>query len=347
MRFSLIVPVYNCNGALPACVESIQHQTLDDFELLLVDDGSIDGSGALCDLLASRDDRIRVFHKENGGASSARNLGLKHADSEYILFIDGDDTIEPNLLEQISLNLSAAAPQMLIFGMAFDYYSDAGRLVRTNDLSVKHSGSFSADELLTSFSEFFNDNALSSACNKVFSGVILRENGLLFSENMTLYEDLDFVLRYLLNCDQITCMDRVFYHYRLPLQSPHVNKRVLVLEDLQHNLAQLSQPVLSLRSQNAAQRTADLCAELYDMHLMTASYSPAELSRAVMAMRDSTFISSFSQIGISPSDSASPSWTMIRDGSVRELYFSLMRRKLIRKAKFFVKAALKKAGFYH
>ena len=79
IKLSLIVPVYNCIGNLSACIDSILRQTNSDWELLLVDDGSSDGSGAVCDRFAEQDGRIRVFHKANGGASSARNLGLKYA----------------------------------------------------------------------------------------------------------------------------------------------------------------------------------------------------------------------------------------------------------------------------
>ncbi len=347
MKFSLIVPVYNCLEDLPACINSVLQQTFSDFELLIVDDGSNDGTSDFCNQLAAQDSRIQIFHKENGGASSARNLGLKHAIGDYILFIDGDDTIEPDLLEQISLVLSASAPQMLIFGMAFDYYSDAGRLVKTNDLSVKHTGFFSADELLTSFSEFFNDNALSSACNKAFSGVILRENRLLFSEDMTLYEDLDFVLRYLLHCDQIVCMDHVFYHYRLPPETTFVNPRVLNLNILQQNLEILVKSGLQLHSSSAAKILADLCVQVYDMHLLADFHIRQDMPRIISEMIHSSALQSLSENGSIPSSSSSLSWPMIRDGNSRSLYTSLTKRKLICKVKQIVKPALKRLGFFH
>ena len=86
---SIIVPVYNISEYLPACVESLQNQTCPDIEIILVDDGSTDGSGALCDGYAREDGRIHVVHKENGGLSSARNAGVDVATGEWILFIDG------------------------------------------------------------------------------------------------------------------------------------------------------------------------------------------------------------------------------------------------------------------
>ncbi|MBR4996070.1 MAG: glycosyltransferase [Alistipes sp.] len=87
-RISVIVPVYNTEKYLPRCVDSILAQTYTDFELLLIDDGSNDSSSAICDEYAQKDPRIKVFHKENGGVSFARNLGLDNAAGEYIILID-------------------------------------------------------------------------------------------------------------------------------------------------------------------------------------------------------------------------------------------------------------------
>ena len=96
---SIIVPVYQAEKLLPACVDSVKQQTFQDWELILVDDGSRDRSPAICDRYAAEDARIRVFHKENGGVSEARNLGLKNAVGAYIAFLDADDRFEPQTLE--------------------------------------------------------------------------------------------------------------------------------------------------------------------------------------------------------------------------------------------------------
>lgn len=96
---SIIVPVYNILEYLPRCVHSITAQTYENLEILLVDDGSTDGTGELCDTLAKEDERIRVFHKENGGSSSARNLGIAEAKGEYLGFVDSDDYISQDMYE--------------------------------------------------------------------------------------------------------------------------------------------------------------------------------------------------------------------------------------------------------
>ncbi len=98
---SIIVPVYNIFEYLPRCVHSITAQTYENLEILLVDDGSTDGTDKLCDELAKEDSRIKVFHKENGGSSSARNLGIAKAHGEYLGFVDSDDFVEPDMYERL------------------------------------------------------------------------------------------------------------------------------------------------------------------------------------------------------------------------------------------------------
>ena len=98
---SVIVPIYNIEEYLPRCVKSIVNQSYRNLEILLIDDGSTDGTGALCDSLAETDLRIRVFHKKNGGSSSARNLGIKEAQGEFLAFVDSDDYIEPEMYERL------------------------------------------------------------------------------------------------------------------------------------------------------------------------------------------------------------------------------------------------------
>lgn len=98
---TVIVPVYNIKEYLPRCVASLTAQTYKNLEILLVDDGSTDGTGALCDELAMQDSRIRVFHKENGGSSSARNLALAEAKGEYLGFVDSDDYVDDTMYERL------------------------------------------------------------------------------------------------------------------------------------------------------------------------------------------------------------------------------------------------------
>ena len=101
MSISIIIPVFNTIQYLPRCLESVLNQSFTDFELVLVDDGSTDGSGETCDAYAQKDSRIRVYHQENGGVSSARNLGLDHATGDWIYFVDSDDEVLPDGLQTL------------------------------------------------------------------------------------------------------------------------------------------------------------------------------------------------------------------------------------------------------
>ena len=126
-KVSVIVPVYKVEKYLPECIDSILAQTFTDFELILVDDGSPDNSGKICDDYATRDSRIRVFHKENGGVSSARNFGIDNARGEWIALMDGDDSWLPRHLENI-FRATVEFPDVKVF---YTGYTNS----RTNDFT--------------------------------------------------------------------------------------------------------------------------------------------------------------------------------------------------------------------
>ena len=122
-RFSVIVPVYNAGTKLETCIGSVRGQTFKDFELILIDDGSTDGSGNICDLNSADDARVKVIHQDNQGVSSARNAGIDAACGDIILFVDGDDSIEKDLLSEIDSKMNKDA-DILFFGV--DKYLEGG-----------------------------------------------------------------------------------------------------------------------------------------------------------------------------------------------------------------------------
>lgn len=122
-RFSVIVPVYNAGTKLETCIGSVRGQTFKDFELILIDDGSTDGSGSICDLYSADDARVKVIHQDNQGVSSARNAGIDAACGAIILFVDGDDSIEKDLLSEIDSKMNKDA-DILFFGV--DKYLEGG-----------------------------------------------------------------------------------------------------------------------------------------------------------------------------------------------------------------------------
>lgn len=136
---SVIVPVYNVEQFLPRCVDSLLAQTYDNLEILLVDDGSKDSSGSICDAYAAKDSRIRVIHKENGGLSSARNAGLDVAKGDFIAFLDSDDWIEPEAYETM-LDLAEKYDVKLVCAGRYDVYGEERTLGLCPEWEEKISG---------------------------------------------------------------------------------------------------------------------------------------------------------------------------------------------------------------
>lgn len=280
-KYSFIVPVYGCEKYLEECVNSILAQKGGhDFEIILVDDGAKDRSGQIADELARQDPRVRTFHKENGGAASARNFGIREAKGQYLLFVDGDDTVEDQLLNSVNEVLEQSPDALVVFGMCFDYYRDQ-TYVRAQILSCSHEGCITVTQLLEDFKSFFYDNALSSACNKVFSAAVIREHGLEMKEGMTLYEDYDFVLRYLAHIEKMNCIPLPFYHYRNDLGAVNLDRRVASLEKVQENMRVLFSSILALSSESI--QLKEVSANLYILllwrHLKASNCTVSDLAR--------------------------------------------------------------------
>lgn len=280
-RFSFIVPVYNCRQYLEECVRSILAQTVSDFEILLVDDGSADGSGELCDRLAEKDPRVHAYHKANGGAASARNLGIEKAGGDFVLFVDCDDTVEEELLKTVEPYLDDPG-SLPVYGMSFDYWDDAGGLVKTELYCAAFPGSHELTEAAEKLPAFFEDNVFSSACNKVFSLKLLREKGLRFREHMRLYEDLEFVLRCLRSFERIQVIGRGLYHYRHRIGDAHLDNRVEDLSRVKADLAPLNRAFHAFGERTGMLRTtasvsADLYIAMLEWHLLKNKPGEAEL----------------------------------------------------------------------
>lgn len=149
---SVIIPVYNIRQLLPRCIASVQAQTAKSFEVLLIDDGSTDGSGQLCDEYAAQDPRIRVFHKENGGQGSARDLGLDHAEGEYICYVDSDDEVLPTLLESALHAARQADADIVVYGYYKQFLDKEGNVLRRSEANLPAlSGAYTYEEFWQNF----------------------------------------------------------------------------------------------------------------------------------------------------------------------------------------------------
>lgn len=205
---SVIVPVYNCIHTLERCVHAICAQTMKDWELLLIDDGSTDGSSGLCDRLAVQDPRIRVFHKLNGGVSSARNLGLDNARGDYVMICDSDDWAEPDWCEKL-YRAAEDHPGCLI---VCNYYRSAD----TGE-AVNAAPQCSGLQLIVPKADFFSLNRqelLGIPWNKIYRREVLEQAHIRFRPNLSLGEDLIFVLDYLDAADgDAVFVNTHLYHY--------------------------------------------------------------------------------------------------------------------------------------
>ena len=189
MKLSIIIPVYNKIRYLSGLLEQVMGQTFADFECLLIDDGSTDGSGAVCDAFAKKDPRFRVFHIPNGGVSHARNVGLDAARGEYITFIDSDDGVRPGYLENLVQCIEKSCADLVISG--FEKVTADGRLVRT--VIPHHLGKAVFREQLPSFSAEQRESGIFGYCfAKVFPRTLARH--IRFNEQLRLAEDFDFYL---------------------------------------------------------------------------------------------------------------------------------------------------------
>lgn len=202
---SVIVPVYNVEAWLPRCIDSILNQTYTNLEVLLVDDGSRDASGQICDDYARRDSRIRVFHKENGGQSSARNLALDAATGEYLTFVDSDDYLETDAY-QAMLELALLENVKLVSAGRYDVSADTGG--KTLGLCPKKQETVSAEEMLGRL--FVWDGCDSSPCDKLFHRSVFEEIRFPSRSNC---EDVAIVYRLVENAGTVALLDKPIYNY--------------------------------------------------------------------------------------------------------------------------------------
>lgn len=206
---SVIVPVYNAEKTLRACVDSVLAQTTSDYELILVDDGSRDTSGSICDAYAEQDARIRVIHQKNAGVSAARNAGMDQARGEYLLFVDSDDSIEPEMMDTVRSYAASESCDAVISGLRV---FKAGVYVRTENAA--HAGCF-GPEIWNSICE--DSKPFGWVIGRILRTEVVRENKLCFNERMNSQEDLDFLLSFYACCERIGIMAYAGYRYNYAL----------------------------------------------------------------------------------------------------------------------------------
>lgn len=205
MKYSVIIPVYNAEATLRRCLDSIVKQPFSDYELLLINDGSVDSSDAICREYTAAYPRIRYFQKENGGVSSARNLGLELAQGEHILFVDSDDYVSADYFRCIHSAISAREPDLLLFG-----HQNFGAL--TSEWGTGDYWETGEYEVAARISTALRQYLFSSLCSKAFRRSIIEANGLCFDEALAIGEDQAFIFAYAMHIRSIASISDVLYH---------------------------------------------------------------------------------------------------------------------------------------
>ena len=206
-KISIIVPVYKVEKYLDKCVESIVNQTYKNLEIILVDDGSPDNCPKMCDEWAKKDERIKVIHKENGGVSSARNLGIDEATGEYVCFVDSDDWVEPNYAETLLVRLKEDKTDCVVCNLTrFGY---------------KNTTFFEIEDAVVPFKTFNSQQKnlgreiFTMPWNKIYKTSVLKENNVRFKEKINFSEDTIFVYDYLSFCQSVSILSASLYNYNV------------------------------------------------------------------------------------------------------------------------------------
>ena len=191
VKISVIMPVYRVEDYVGKAIESIQAQTLSEWELFAVDDGSPDNSGAICEEYAKNDSRIKVIHQENAGAPAARNVAIDLALGEYMYFMDSDDWAEPTMLEDMYNIAQQNDRQLVVAGYYIDtYYTDEEKF--TQEQVVPSAVYKTQKEFRENAHKLFDKNLLYTPWNKLFSSEYIKENKLYFPN--TFWDDFPFNL---------------------------------------------------------------------------------------------------------------------------------------------------------
>ena len=216
-KISIILPVYNSEKYISQCIESVLLQTLSDFELIIIDDGSIDSSGKICDRYAQSDNRISVIHQNNNGVSYSRKIGIEKASSEWIGFIDSDDWIEPDTLKNTYDTAIKEKSDIVCFGMQ--------KISQTETTIIK----FSNTDIYSNFLHY--PIFMNSFCNKLIKKALFTENSIDFGTGIITSEDLLVVFQLFHFAQNISYVSQIFYNYRdnseSVTQTPLTQEKVL------------------------------------------------------------------------------------------------------------------------
>lgn len=211
---SIVIPVYNSERYLPACLESVIGQSYRDIEVLLIDDGSTDRSGQLCDDYACRDSRIRVDHVQNGGPAAARNIGISQSRGEFLFFLDSDDRIAPDAIRLLVENQARTQTDLVIGDFAIEH---AGVLTEDSRFLFPEDALLLREDIIARTIEYLKRptaySFLTYVWGKLFRASIIKGRNVRFDPGLRIFEDIDLNIRYLRNAGSVSYIRNKTYIY--------------------------------------------------------------------------------------------------------------------------------------
>jgi len=210
LLFSIIIPVYNIEQYLKQCLESIINQSYNNIEVILINDGSTDKSGVICEEVSILDNRFKVVHTENRGVSSARNMGLSIATGDYIVFVDSDDWLENKAIEKINNLLQDRLYDLIIFGVVKEINNQQIPMY-----SNQTSGCINSNKDIENVLPLLIKQEVINPPFKVYKHELIRNNGIKFETSVNIAEDYLFNMQCFLNANSLYVMEDILYHYMI------------------------------------------------------------------------------------------------------------------------------------
>ena len=335
---SVIIPAFNCEKSIECTINSIISSDLRDYEIVIINDGSTDDTSSVCKSLCSRYSFVKYYEQENKGVSVARNMGITISEGEYIMFFDADDTVAENGFSEIVDIINKEKPDMLVFGMCFDYYKN-GKCYRKDELVPEQSGILDKSQIRENLESLYNTNSLSSACNKIFRKALINDNSILFNTDYFLMEDFLFSLECLRVCENIYCLPKVLYQYKQSENEKGAFNRLKRIDDL----CEYTTPFkMALEALDAGKTADDVFNNFFFMLLYQKMYylNKKELKALIEGLNSNSLFGEFKQNEV-------PSRYMellkdIEDSRYIKIRLLNLKTQLRHKIAVFVKSILKR-----
>lgn len=229
VKFSVIIPVYNCERYIENCVQSILDTKYENLEIIIVDDGSIDNTGNILRKIALKSKKIKVFFQENSGVSSARNFGVLHATGQYVHFVDADDTVDKKIYADMNKIIKENSPDII----RFDYFLNKNGIMKNNSDNLNHFEINQVNKLKSYFIKCILDEKIKAYVWQV----IIKKNLIVdFNEKLCILEDENFILEILSNSNNIYISQEKYYFYNISNEFSATKSKEKILKMMENML---------------------------------------------------------------------------------------------------------------